>query len=196
MERIPFPAKSMDPEVFIQTRATTCGIAALMMALNSLGIDVKLTAGTEGKLYRYLKPKFHSVVPVAKLAWYARAKMGKEVAMYVEKGNVDFWKYLQQNDEEMYAAQQQAYAIARESGVQIQYQQVDISLLSRLISEGRVLIAGTDLGSGVKHALFVYGESPTHFNYIDPLSGKKSLPKSEFVSLLKMDFGSWIISIK
>lgn len=184
-----------DPEIFIQTRPTTCGIATLMMALKMLGERITLTKGTEGDLYRYLKPKTHSVVPVVKLAWYARAKAGKNVAMYIEKGPVDFWEYLRTHDEDMFEAQEQSYKIAHQSGVDIRYGAVSEQLISDLVKDGNVIIVGTDLGGGIKHALLVYEATPTSFLYVDPLSGKREAKKDEFMKLLKMDFGSWAIAI-
>lgn len=166
-----------NPNAFIQTRATTCGVATLMMALKMLGVDITLTKGMEGDLYRYLKPKTHDVVPVVKLAWYARAKAGKNVAMYIERGPVDFWDYLQAHDEDMYETQQQSYQVAHQAGVDIRYETIIEQLLSDSLKNGKAIIVGTDLGGGIKHALFVYDFTPTHFHFIDPLSGKREMKK-------------------
>lgn len=195
MERRNEINRMKEPAVFLQTRSTTCGIACLMMALEAQGADIRLSKGTEGQLYRELKSKFHEIVPVMMLAWHAKVKTKHEVEVVIEHGKVDFWKFLKANDEEMFQIQERSYALARQGGVGVQYEQVTLERVNGMLKDNKILIVGTDLGDGIKHALLVYDFDGKNYKIIDPLSGKRSIRAEHFLSTLKMDFGSWIIGI-
>jgi hypothetical protein len=182
------------PPIFLQTRYTTCGVACLMMALSALGSDIKLTKGTEGDIFRELRARGYDLVPVVSLAAYA-SKRGYTVTALIEDSKLDFWSYWRNTDPHMYEAQELAYARARTAGTSIVRRSVSIESMKESLSKGHLIIAGINLGDGVKHALLVYGWDKGFFNLIDPLSGMRKVPENELYEEMQMEFGRWFLEI-
>ncbi len=182
------------PPIFLQTRYTTCGVACLMMALSALGSDIKLTKGKEGDIFRELRARGYDLVPVISLAMYA-SKKGFRVNAVIEDGKLDFWSYWRNADPHMYEAQELAYARARAAGTTIEHKSVSIEAMKESLSEGKLIIAGINLGSGVKHALLLFGWEEGFFSLIDPLSGIRKVPENELYEEMQMEFGRWFVEI-
>lgn len=182
------------PQIFLQTRYTTCGVACLMMALSALGSDIKLTKGTEGEIFRSLRARGYDLVPVISLAAYA-SKRGYSVTAVIEDGKLDFWNYWRNTDPYMYEAQESAYAWARAAGTSIERRPVNIESMKESLAKGNLIIAGINLGSGVKHALLLFGWEDGFFSLIDPLSGMRKVSETELYEEMEMEFGRWFIEI-
>lgn len=188
--------KNHDPQTFLQTRSTSCGVACLMMALHTLGSPVTLTKGTEGKLFRLLRLREYDLVPAICLADYA-AKQGYRVNAVLEDGPVNFWDYWRITDPVVYEAQERAYAHARAAGVNIKrHTKVNGSALRQSLASGSVAIVGVTLLEGVKHALLVYGSEEGSFEVVDPLNGRHKIPEEVLLQKMSMEFGRWYIEIR
>ncbi len=182
------------PSIFLQTRYTTCGVACMMMALSALGSEIKLTEGSEGDIFRKLRVDGYDLVPIVSLGAYA-SKKGYTVTVVIEDGPLDFWEFWRNTDSCMYEAQELAYAQARAAGTSIERLFITIESMKESLSAGRLIIAGINLGDGVKHALLVFGWENGFFSLIDPLSGMKKFPEQEFHEKMQTEFGRWLLEI-
>lgn len=187
------------PDVFLQTRPTTCGVACVMMALHAKGVGVSLTRGTEGKIFRSLKMRGpgveeRNVVPGIALATFARRK-GCTVRAVVENGRTNMWDLWRTTDPALYAVQQKAYEEARHAGVDISYGTVTASAIRSSLRAGNLIIVGVDLGD-VKHAVLVYGIDGNNFLLVDPLYGKTRMSSGTLLRQMKMPTGKWFIEIQ
>lgn len=197
MKKLNFSLENTEePQVFLQTRNTTCGVSSLMMALDYCSVPTKLTKGMEGKLFRELKVKHLPVVPAMNLAWYAKQKGSIETQFLIERGPVDFWDQLRNSDHELFLEQERAYERARKAGVEIQYKEINPKIIKEELNAGKVVIAGIDLMPDVKHAVLVYGTEGDNFLIIDPLEGKKRVQEKSLMEEMHAPFGAWMISMK
>ncbi len=80
-----------EPPVFLQTRATTCGVSCLMMVLGALK-GHELNSQIEGKIRKQLKMKGYDLVPAISLAEYLK-KQGLEVEAYHQNSGL-FWQHI------------------------------------------------------------------------------------------------------
>jgi hypothetical protein len=182
-----------EPEIFLQTRPTTCGVACMMMILHHFRGD-KLTQSVEGKFRSDLKLKGYDIIPAISIASYLK-KEGFSVFVYHQDSHL-FWDHLLKMDPVMYDLQEKRYGYAYAAEIKVDtHTEVNTELLRSHLDKGALVICGIDLPGEIKHAVLLYGAGGDMISYIDPLSGKQIIPTSELLQMMKTTSGTWCIAV-
>lgn len=181
-----------DPEVFLQTRTTTCGVACIMMVMNHF-LGSPMTRAIEGKLRKKLKLRRYDIVPAISLAAHLRV-LGLSVGV-VHQEPQKFWNFIAHMDDSMLEEQSAAYRRATAVGVRPVHLPVTLANIRTELSRDKLIIYGLALANGVKHAVLVYRSVDAGFLVIDPLAGRQRLGAEELMLAGDLETGRWYISV-
>lgn len=189
MEKINRP----EPEVFLQTRPTTCGIACMMMILHFFR-GIKLTTSIEGKFHHRMKLKGYDIIPAISIASYLK-KQGLRILVYHQKSYL-FWEKLLSIDPVMHDLQGERYKYARATGIEVdKHTEINDNLFKSHLDKGALIICGIDLPGEIKHAVLLYNMKNDTVFYIDPIFGKQITSTEKLVGMMQTSSGTWCIVV-
>ncbi len=183
--------KNNEPEVYLQTRATTCGISCMMMAIDHF-LGMSLTSRTEGNLRKKLKLNRFDLVPAINIAMYLQ-EQGLDVTVRHDFP-YKFWNTLASAPEDLAEQMRKKHLVAKERGVEIKTGEITSSEIVNALDKGLVIL-GIEIAGGIKHAILLYRINDSIVSYIDPLVGKRAASLDLVLAKARMDVGTWYISI-
>lgn len=183
----------VQPITYLQTTPTTCGVACTMMVRAMLQGVVPIRS-EELLLWRKYKQARSDIVPVISLAKHL-ADCGLDVRAYHYNAEL-FWSAIR-DDSAAKFEQEERYADAGKSGVHFcSDTAITPAFIQQEIDRKRLVMCGIELDpSMIKHAVLLYGYSPSSFDIIDPLYGISTIPVDRQMTRMKTAFGEWCISV-
>lgn len=184
--------KKNEPRVYLQTRATTCGVSCVMMILNLLR-NLPLATSIEGKLRKKLKINRYDIIPAICLVMHLRAN-GLHCVIRHDFPH-KFWEKMRQAPEDVAEQIAKKHAVAKKKGVEIQTGPISSEEIIDEIRKGLVIL-GIEIGGDIKHAILLYHSEQDNVYFIDPLRGKSVEKIDSLLQRATMDTGRWFISVR